>query len=104
MHLSCEVKVTGFDELKQIGLNKSSELDGLPNGVYLRLLHMFVPILTNTLNNWFSQGGIPGHITKACMGGSRGRNGHNSASHRVKEFRPELSKPLSDCCLRSDRN
>ena len=40
--------------LKQIGFNKSSGLDGLPNEVYLRLLHMFVPILTDMFNHWFA--------------------------------------------------
>ena len=32
------------DTLKQVDCNKSPGLDGLPNEVYLRLLHMFVPI------------------------------------------------------------
>ena len=36
----CEVR----DALKQVSLNKSPGLDGLPYEVYLRLLHMFVPI------------------------------------------------------------
>ena len=39
----CEVR----DALKQVGLNKSPGLDGLPYKVYLRLPHMFVPILFN---------------------------------------------------------
>ena len=46
----CEV----CDELKQVGLNKSQGLDGLPYEVYLRLLHMFVPILTDVFNHWFA--------------------------------------------------
>ena len=37
----CEV----CDVLKQVGLNKSPGLDGLPYKVYLRMSHMFVPIL-----------------------------------------------------------
>ena len=47
---SCEGVVTECkvrDELKQVGLNKSPVLDGLPYEVYLRLSHMFVPILTD---------------------------------------------------------
>ena len=39
----CEVR----DALKQVGLNKSPGLDGLPDEVYLRQPHMFVPILTD---------------------------------------------------------
>ena len=39
----CEVR----DALKQVGLNKSPGLDDLPYKVYLRMSHMFVPILTN---------------------------------------------------------
>ena len=50
---SCEVLVTEFevrDTLKHVDLNKSSWLDGLLYKVYLRLLHMFVPILTDNLH------------------------------------------------------
>ena len=50
----CEVR----DALKQIGL-KSPGLDGLPYEVYLRMSHMFVPILTDMFNHWFAQGAIP---------------------------------------------
>ena len=39
----CEVR----DTLKQVGLNKSPGLDGLPYEVYLSMSHMFVPILTD---------------------------------------------------------
>ena len=42
----CEVR----DALKQVDLNKSPGLDGLPHEVYLRLLHMFIPILSNMFN------------------------------------------------------
>ena len=42
----CKVR----DALKQVGLNKSPGLDGLPNEVYLRLPDMFVPILTDVFN------------------------------------------------------
>ena len=52
------------DALKQVGLNKSPGLDGLPYEMYLRLPHMFVPILTDMFNNWFAQGAIPGSVTK----------------------------------------
>ena len=38
------------DVLKQVGCNKLPGLDGLPYEVYLRLLHMFVPILMDIFN------------------------------------------------------
>ena len=53
--------------LKQVGLNKSPRLDGLPYEVYLRMSHMFVPILTDVFNHWFTQGAIPGSITKGVI-------------------------------------
>ena len=60
---SCEVR----DALKQVGLNKSLGLDGLPYEVYLRLLLMFVPILTDMFNHWFIQGATPGSVTKSVI-------------------------------------
>ena len=48
---TCEGVVTEYevhDALKQVGLNKSPGLDGLPYQVYLRLPCMFVPILTDS--------------------------------------------------------
>ena len=68
--VSCEGFVTECevcDELKQVGFNKSPGLVGLPNEVYLRMLHMFVHILTDMFNHWFSQGAIPGSITKSVI-------------------------------------
>ena len=59
----CEVR----DALKQVGLNKSPGLDGLPYEVYLRMSHMFVPILTDMSNHWFAQGAIPGSVTKGVI-------------------------------------
>ena len=59
----CEVR----DALKQVGLNKSLGLDGLPYDVYLRMSHMFVPILTDMFNHWFAQGAIPGSVTKGVI-------------------------------------
>ena len=64
---SCEGVVTECEvraALKQVGFNKSPGLDGLPYKVYLRLLHMFVPILTDVFNYWFAQRAIPGSVTK----------------------------------------
>ena len=59
----CEVR----DALKQVGLNKSPGLDGLPYEVYLRMFHMFVPILTDMFNHWFAPGAIPGSVTKGVI-------------------------------------
>ena len=59
----CEVR----DALKQVGLNKSPGLDGLPYEVYLRMSHMFVPILTDMFNHWFAQGAISGSVTKGVI-------------------------------------
>ena len=67
---SCEGVVTEckvHDALKQVGLNKSPGLDGLLYEVYLILLHMFVPILTDIFNHWFAQGAISGSITKGVI-------------------------------------
>ena len=51
----CEVR----EALKQVGLNKSPRLDSLPYEVYMRLPHMFVPILTVMFNHWVAKGAIP---------------------------------------------
>ena len=59
----CEVR----NALKQLGLNKSPGLDGLPYEVYLRMSHMFVPILIDVFNHWFAQGAIPGNITRGMI-------------------------------------
>ena len=59
----CEVR----DALKQVDLNKSPGLDSLPYEVYLRMSHMFVPILTDMFNHWFAQGAIPGSVTKGVV-------------------------------------
>ena len=51
---SCEGVVTECkvcDALTQVGLNKSPGLDDLPYEVYLRLPHMFVPILMDMFNH-----------------------------------------------------
>ena len=58
---SCEGAVTDCEfrgALKQVGLNKSPGLGGLPYEVYLRMSHMFVHILTDEFNHWLAQGAI----------------------------------------------
>ena len=67
---SCECLVTECkvrDSLKQVDLNKSLGLDGLPYEVYLRMSHRFVPILTDMFNHWFAQGVTPASITKGVI-------------------------------------
>ena len=64
---SCEGAVTECEvrsAMKQVGLNK---LPGLDYEVYLRMSHMFAPILTNVFNHWLAQGAIPGSITKGVI-------------------------------------
>ena len=64
---SCERVITECvvrDVLKLVGHNKLPGLDGLPYEVYLRLSHMFVPILTDMFNHWFAKEAIPGSVTK----------------------------------------
>ena len=57
----CEV----HDALKQVG--PRSVEDGLPYELYLRMLYMFVPILTDMFNHWFAQVAIPDSITKGVI-------------------------------------
>ena len=55
---SCEGLITECEvrnALKQVCHNKSPGLDGLPYEVYWRMLHMFVPILTDVFNHWLAQ-------------------------------------------------
>ena len=61
--MECEVR----DALKQVDFNKSPGLDGLSYELYLRMLHMFVPILTDMFIIWFAQGAIPGSITNGLL-------------------------------------
>ena len=51
--------------LRQVGLSKSPGLAS--KKVYLRMLHMFVPILKDMFNHWFAQGAIPGSVTKGVI-------------------------------------
>ncbi len=41
--------------MKQVGLSKSPGPDSLPYEGYLRMSHMFVPILTDMFNHWFAR-------------------------------------------------
>ena len=53
--------------LKSVGLDKSPGIDGLPYEVYLRLSHMFVPLLATIYNNWMRQGTIPRRFTRGIV-------------------------------------
>ena len=52
------------EALKSVGLDKSPGIDGLPYEVYLRLSHMFVPLLATINDNWMRQGIIPRRFTR----------------------------------------
>ena len=43
---------------------RRNQLYGLPYEVYMKLLHIFEPILMDTFCHWFPQGAIPGSVTK----------------------------------------
>ena len=99
----CEVR----DALKQVGLNKSPGLDGLPYEVYLRMSHMFVPILTDMFNLWLAQRAIPGSVTKGVItllkkGGRHVWEGLDdyrpiTLFNRVKDFGPGLGESFTAC-------
>ena len=78
----CEVR----DALEQVGLNKSPGLDGLPYEVYLRMSHMFVPILTDVFNHWFAQGVIPGCVTKGMI--TLLKKGGQHVGEGLDDYRP----------------
>ena len=78
----CEVR----DALKQVGFNKSPGLDGLPYEVYLRMLQMFVPILTDMFNHWFAQGAISGSVTKGMI--TLPKKGGRHVSEGLDDYRP----------------
>ena len=50
------------EALKSVGSNMSPGIDGLPYEVYLRLSHLFVPLLATIYNNWMRQGSIPRQV------------------------------------------
>ena len=66
--VSCESMITECEvraALKQVVLNMS--LNSLPYEEYFRISHMFVPILTDMFNHWFTLRAIPGSITKSVI-------------------------------------
>ena len=86
---SCEGVVTECEvrnALKQTGLNESPGLDGLPDEVYLRMSHIFVPILTSMFNHWFAQGAIPGSLTKGVI--TLLKKGGRHVRGELNDYRP----------------
>ena len=73
------------DALKSVGLDKSPGIDGLPCEVYLRLLHMCVPLLATIYNNWMRQGTIPRRFTRGIVKLLR-KNKHGGDG--ISNFRP----------------
>ena len=84
----CERRITedeAREALKSVGLGKSPGIDGLPDEMYLRLLHMFVPLLATIYNNWMRQGSIPGRFTRGTVKLLR-KNKHGGDG--ISNFRP----------------
>ena len=73
------------EALKSVGLDKSPGIDGLPYEVYLRLSHMFVPLLATTYDNWMRQGTIPRRFTRGIVKLLR-KNKHGGDG--INNFRP----------------
>ena len=100
---SCESVVTECEVhavLKQVGLNKSPRLDGLPYKMYLKLLHMFVPILMDMFNHRFTQGVIPGNVTKGVICEGNGRNIPGHAKHAQTCLACRAERQNRDGCLK----
>ena len=85
----CEGRIKEEEEireaLKSVGLEKSPGIDGLPYEVYLRLLHMFVPLLATIYDNWMRQGTIPRRFTRGIVKLLR-KNKHGGDG--ISKFRP----------------
>ena len=88
----CEVR----DAVKQVSLNKSSGLDGLPYEMYLRMSDMFVSLQTDMFNNWFAQGAIPGSITKSLI--TLLKKGGKHIREDLDNYRPITLPGLSEPC------
>ena len=94
------------DALKSVGLDKSPRIDSLPYEVYLRLSHMFVPLLATIYNNWMRQGTIPRRFTRGIVKLLRkNKHGGDGISNfrplmmlnTDKDFGEDPSKPFADC-------
>ena len=73
------------EALKSVELDKSPGIDGLPYEVYLRLSHMFVPLLATIYDNWMRQGSIPRRFTRGIVKLLR-KNKHGGDG--ISNFRP----------------
>ena len=84
----CEGPITEDEirqALKSVGTDKTPGIDGLPYEVYLRLSHMFVPLLATIYNNWLRQGTIPQRFTRGIVKLLR-KNKHGGDG--ISNFRP----------------
>ena len=90
---ACEGCITE-DEVRQavksVGLDKSPGIDGLPYETYLRLSHMFFPLLATIYNNRMRQGSIARRFTRGIVKLLR-KNKHGGDG--ICNFRP-----LTMCC------
>ena len=67
---SCEGVVTEEEvkiAMSQVSNSTSPGLDGLPYEIYKSLSHLFIPILTQLYNHWFTLGHIPSQVTKGVI-------------------------------------
>ena len=74
-----------WEALRSVGLDKSPGIDGLPYEVYLRLSHMFVPLLATIYNKWMRQGSIRRRFTRGIVKLLR-KNKHSGDG--ISNFRP----------------
>ena len=84
----CEGPITEVEirqALRTVGTDKTPGIDGLPYEVYLRLSHMFVPLLATIYNNWLRQGTIPQRFTRGIVKLLR-KNKHGGDG--ISNFRP----------------
>ena len=66
----CESCITEDDiqkAMNSVGSDKSPGIDGLPYEVYLRLSHMFAPLLATIYNNWMRQSSIPRRFNRGIV-------------------------------------
>ena len=81
--IECEVR----DALKHVGTNMcGSTLCWVVETQQRVLPHIFVPILTDMINNWLAQGAIPGSVTKSVV--TLLKKGGNHFWEGLDDYRP----------------
>ena len=100
----CEGRIK--EEIREV--LKSPGIDGLPYEVYLRLSHIFVPLLATIYDNWMRQDSISRRFTRGIVKLLRK---NNRGGDGISNFRPLtmlntdlkiLAKILADCPALSD--